>query len=193
MGSYSVVLCVRHLTGQPLYCSAADAGMWGERSCDVAPPPTLTQQYRLASLASWLSSTGISHHSLLPHIPLICLLQSTAALTLGLLHKRYAPAPSCCPFQGTCVPVWDMYICGRDCLSLIPFRLPQISCFPLSLKCSSSDSGNCPNVGIKLLLQFPHPPRAGPILLTLLFSTLVPSSYRVLHGSMLGAGILNIE
>ena len=135
-------------------------------------------------MASWLSSTGISHHSLLPHIPLICLLQSTAALTLGLLHKRYAPAPSCCPFQGTCVPVWDMYICGRDCLILIPFRLPQISCFPLSLKCSSSDSGNCPNVGIKLLLQFPHPPRAGPILLTLLFSTLVPSSYRVLHGSI---------
>ena len=31
MGSYSVVQCVRRLMGQPLYCSAADAGMWGER------------------------------------------------------------------------------------------------------------------------------------------------------------------
>ena len=34
------------------------------------------------------------------------------------------------------------------------------------------------------LLQFPLPPRAGPVLLTLLFSPLVPSSYRVLHGSI---------
>ena len=150
----------------------------------MAPPRTYDSAVLPCFHGCPVFLTGISHYDLLPHIPLICLLQSTAALTLGLLHKRYAPAPSCCPFQGTCVPVWDMYICGRDCLILIPFRLPQISCFPLSLKCSSSDSGNCPNVGIKLLLQFPHPPRAGPILLTLLFSTLVPSSYRVLHGSI---------
>ena len=33
-------------------------------------------------------------------------------------------------------------------------------------------------------LQFPHPPRAGPVLLTLLFFRLVPSSYRVLRGSI---------
>ena len=31
----------------------------------------MTQQYRLASMAAWLSSTGISHLSLLPHIPSI--------------------------------------------------------------------------------------------------------------------------
>ena len=31
LGSYSVVQCLRHLMGQTLYCSAADAGMWGER------------------------------------------------------------------------------------------------------------------------------------------------------------------
>ena len=35
----------------------------------MAPSPHVTQQYRLASKAAWLSSTGISHHSLLPHIP----------------------------------------------------------------------------------------------------------------------------
>ena len=34
------------------------------------------------------------------------------------------------------------------------------------------------------LLQFPHSPRAGPVLLTLLFFPLVPSSYQVLHGSI---------
>ena len=33
-------------------------------------------------------------------------------------------------------------------------------------------------------LRFPHQPRAGPILLTLLFFPLVPLSYRALHGSI---------
>ena len=68
-----------------------------------------------------------------------------------------------------------MYGYSKDCLILIPLRLPQISRFTLSLKCFSSDPDNCPDVGIRLLLQFPHPPRAGPVLLTLLFSPLIPS------------------
>ena len=46
----------------------------------------------------------------------------------------------------------DMYGCGKDCLVLIPLRLPQISCFTLSLNCSSSDSDNCPKAEIKPLL-----------------------------------------
>ena len=54
----------------------------------------------------------------------------------------------------------------------------------LRLKCFSCDSDNCPNVGIGPLLQFPHPPRVGPALLTLPFSPLVSSSYQVLRGSM---------
>ena len=41
--------------------------------------------------------------------------------------------------------------------------------FHSRLKCVSSDSDNCPDVGIGPLLQFPHLPRAGPVLLTLLF------------------------
>ena len=83
-----------------------------------------------------------------------------------------------------CTPVRGMYGLGKDCLILIPFRLPQISCFTLSLKCFSSDSDNCPDVGIGPLLQFPYLLRAGPVLLILLFSPLVPSSYQVLHGSI---------
>ena len=79
------------------------------------------------------------------------------------------PAPSCCTFWETSVPVWGMYGCGRSRLILIPFRLPQISYFTLSLKRFSSDSDSCPAVGIGPLLQFPHPPRAGPVLLILLF------------------------
>ena len=99
--------------------------------------------------------------------------QSTAALVLGLLHNPQTPAPSHCAFQGTCIPVWGMYGCGKDCLILILLRLPRISCFTLTLKCFSSDSYNCPDVGIGPLLQFPHPLRADPVLLT----PLVPSLY----------------
>ena len=91
--------------------------------------------------------------------------------------------PSRCTFRGIYIPLQGMCGCAKDCLILIPFRLPQISCFILSFKCFSSDSDNCPNVGIGSLLQFPHLPRAGPVLLTLLFFPLVPSSYQVLHGS----------
>ena len=121
--------------------------------------------------------TKISSHT----SPQSISLHSPAALTLGLLHIPLTPAPSHCPFQKTSVPAWGMYGCGKDCLILIPFRLPQISCFTLSLKCFSSDSDNCPDVGIRPLLQFPHPPRAGPILLTLLFpaSFLHPAEFYV--------------
>ena len=58
---------------------------------------------------------------------------------------------------------------------LIPFRVPQISCFTLSLKCFSSDPHSCPDVGIGPLLQVPHPPRAGLVLVTVLFFP--PSSF----------------
>ena len=66
-----VLLCSsvsQHLIGQPLYCSTANAGLWGERqwwwlhAC-------VAQQYGLASTAARPSSTGISPHNLLPHIP----------------------------------------------------------------------------------------------------------------------------
>ena len=68
-----------------------------------------------------------------------------------------------------------MYGCGKDCLILTPFRLPQIRWFTLSLKYFSSDSDNCPAVGIRPLLKFPHPPRVGPVLLILL--SFPPSSF----------------
>ena len=80
--------------GQPLYCSAAHAGMWGEswyvgreRLWGWLYPLRVTQQYRLASMAAWLSSTGISTQiSSLTTLQSVSP-QSTAALTLGLLHN----------------------------------------------------------------------------------------------------------
>ena len=74
-----------------------------------------------------------------------------------------APSRGLVSLSGVCMAE------GKDCLILFPFRLPQISSFTLSLKRFSSDSDNCPDVGIRPLFQFPHLPRAGPILVTLLF------------------------
>ena len=78
---YSVVRC---LMSQPLYCSAANAGMWGERgygdgstaSCDSAVSPCF--------MAAWLSSTGIAYCSLLPHIPSISLSSGKSSACLGI-------------------------------------------------------------------------------------------------------------
>ena len=133
-------------------------------------------------MAAQLSSTGISHHSFLPHLPSIHL--STVNSSPCSRNTPQSLNSGSHTFLWTCIPVQGMYGCGKDFLILIPFRLPQISCFTFSLKCFSSDSDNSPDVGIGPLLQFPQLPRAGPVLLTLLFPPLVPSSYRVLHGSI---------
>ena len=170
--------------GQALCCSAAYAGVWGKRDYSDGFSPHVTQQYHLASMAAWLSSSGISYHDLLLHIPSIHLFAINSSPCPRLFQNPHTPAPYSCTFQGTCIPVQGVYGCDKDCLILISLRLPQISCFTLCLKCFSSDSDNFPDVGIRPLLQFPHLLRVGPVLLTLLFSPLVPSSYLVFHSSI---------
>ena len=142
----------------------------------------MTQHYCLASMAARLSSTGISHYNLFPHIPSICLSLVNSSPRPGIAPQSLNSSSQLLRLpgdqhQGICVY-------GKDCLILNPFRLPQVSCFTLRLKCFSSDSDNCPSVGIGSLLLFSHPPREGLVLLTLLFFPLVPSSYRVLHNSI---------
>ena len=97
-----------------------------------------------------------------------------------LLHNSWTPCPSLCTFQRTCIPVQGVYSCGKDCLILMPFRLPQISCFTLSLKCffCDSDSAWC---GAWNPASVPPCLRAG---LVLLFFPIVPLSYWILHGSI---------
>ena len=143
----------------------------------MAPPPSVTQQYRLASVPARLSSTGMSHLDLLPHIPLIHLSAVSSSPHPGIAPQFLNSNSLPLHLQVARVPVRGMYGCGKDCLLLIPFRLPQISCSTLSLKYFFSDSGSCPAVGIRPLLQFPHQPRVCPVLLTLLFFPLVPLSY----------------
>ena len=183
VGSYSVVQCIRHLMGQPLHCSAASAGMWDKREAMVMAPHLAHDSALSPCFHGCLAfPSDISHHDVLLHIPSICLSTVTSKPHPGIAPQSLnsTSQPPCLPGDQPSCPRY--YGCGKDCLILIPFRLPQISCFTLSLKCFSSDSDNCPNVGIGRLLQFPHPPRAGPVLLTLLFSHLIPSSYQVLHG-----------
>ena len=144
----------------------------------------MTQQYFLASMASQLSSTGISHHNLLLHILSMCLFAANRSPRPGIAPQSLNSSFQPLLLPGDLHPCRGMYGCGKDCLLLIPFRLPQISCFILSLKCFSYYSDTCPKVGIRPLLQFPHTSRAGPVLPTLLFFPLVLLSYRVLHGSI---------
>ena len=144
----------------------------------------MTQQYRLASMTAWLSSIGISRHSLLPHITLILLSTVDSSPHPKIAPQSLNTSSQLLHLPGALIPVQGMYGCSKDCLNLIPFRLPQISCFTLSLKCFSSDSDNCPDMGIGPLLQAPYPLRAGPVLLTFLFVPLIPSSYHVLRGSI---------
>ena len=162
----------------------------------------MTQQYCLASMAVQLFSTGISHHKFIPHIPSIC---------LSAVNSSHCPEIAPQSLNSSSQPLHllrDLHPCPgyvwlcKGCLSLIRFRLPQIICFTLSLKCLSSDSDNYPTVGLGPLLQFHLLLMAGPILLTLLFFPLLPPSYQVLHGSiysfplvkyscLLSAGILH--
>ena len=55
----------------------------------MAAPATMTQQYHLASMAVQLSSTGISHHELLPQIPSIrlCSQQQHSSLDCSTIPK----------------------------------------------------------------------------------------------------------
>ena len=123
-------------------------------------------------------------HSLLSHIPSICLWAVNKNPRPGIVPQSLNSSSQPLSLPGDLVPVQGVYSCGKDCLIPIPFRLPQISCLTLSLKCFSTDSDSCPDVGIGPLLQFPNLPRAGPILLTLLFFPLVLSSYQLLCGSL---------
>ena len=150
LGSYFVHRQVRHLkglVGGVLLSSSAYQAFdepasvqlpmqaCGEREAMVMVPPPIHDSavspcFRgcLAFLLRHFPPQSPPSHPLSPS-----LLQSTAALALGLLHNPLTPAPSHCPFQGTSVPVWGMYGCSKNCLILIPFRFPEISCFTLSL------------------------------------------------------------
>ena len=111
VGSYSVVQCIKHLMGQALYCSAADAGVLGERGYgDGSTPLHMIQQYHLASMAAQLSSTGISHHNLLPHMPSIHLTTVNSSPCPGIAPQSLNSSSQPLHLLGDlCIPVQGMY------------------------------------------------------------------------------------
>ena len=168
VGSYPVLQCLKlwwaSLSIVQLRMLACVESLWW-----WLHPLHVTQQYRFVSMAARLSSTGISHHNLLPHIPSIRLSEGNSSPRRGIAPQSRNSSSQPLPLPGDqCSCPECVWLC-KDCLILLPFRLPQISCFTLSLKRFSSDSDNCRAVGIRPLLQFPHLSRAGPVLLTLLF------------------------
>ena len=134
---------------QSLYCSPADAGLWGERGCGDGSTPYAG----LSSIAMlpWLLGfppQGFPTTISFPHILTIHLSAANSNLCPGVAPQSLnsSSQPLCLPGDQCSCPGY--VFCSKDCLILIPFRLPQISCFTSSLKCFSSDSDNCPSVGI---------------------------------------------
>ena len=140
-------------------------------------------------MATQLSSAGICKHNLLPYKPSIHLSAINSSPHSGIAPQSLTSSSQLLLLPGDLHPCqgYEFLRQGLPDSHFIQASVEAnlwISYFTLSLKCFSSDSDNCPNVGIRPLLQFPHLPRAGPVLLTLLFFPLVPLSYRVLGGSI---------
>ena len=146
-GVYSVLQCLKGLMGQPLYCSAADSGMWEEKGYGDGSTTLLPW---LPGLPPQASPSPVS--SL---IPLIHLSAVNSSPRPGIAPQ--SPNSSSQPLHPLrdLSPSRGMYGCGKNCLILIPFRLPQISCFPLSLKRFSSDLDSCSMWGSDPCLSSP--------------------------------------
>ena len=86
VGSYNVVQCIRRLVGQPLYCSAANAGMWGEREDIVMVPPSTCDS---AVLPCVYGSPTFLHRHFTPQSP------PSHPLDLSL-HSQQQPLPWDC-------------------------------------------------------------------------------------------------
>ena len=143
----------------------------------------MTQQYCLASMAPWLSSTGISYHYLLPHILSIPLFAVNSSP-----HPRIGPqslSSSSQPLHllGDLRPCLGYVWLWKDCLILILFRLHRSAVSLSALNVSPLTQTIAP-CGDETSASVPCRPRSSPVLLTLLFFPLVPSSYRVLHISI---------
>ena len=128
-------------------------------------------------MSAWLSSTGISHHSLLPHIPSSI---SPQQLLPGIAPQSLSSSSQPLRLLGDLHPC-PGYVRLRQELSdshSIQATTDQL----FHTHSYSTDSDNCPAVGTEPLFHFPHALRADPVLLTLQFFALIPLLYGVLCG-----------
>ena len=161
----------------------------------------MTQQYHLASMTARLFSTGISHHNH-PHILSIHLSTVNSSPHPGIAPQSLNSSSQPLLLPGESVPVLGMCDCGKDSLILIPFRLPQISCFPLSLKCFSW-LRQLPWCGDQIPALVPSPAEGRSSSTHTPVSPPSPSSYQVLcwsvysfplvrYSCLLSAGVLHV-
>ena len=98
----------------------------------------VTQQYCLASMVTWLSSTCISRHDLLPHIPSPCVSAVNSSPHPGIAPQSLNPRPSRRPLQETSVPVRCMAVartawfsfrlgCHRSAVSLSALNVSPLT------------------------------------------------------------------
>ena len=125
----------------------------------MAPPlpyvtPHATQQYCLPSLAARLSSTGISYHSLLPHIPSICLSAVNSSPCSGIAPQSQNSSSQLLHLLGDLCPCLGYVWLQQGLSDSHSIQAATDQLFP-SQPCFSSDSDNCPNVEIGPLLHSP--------------------------------------
>ena len=117
-GPYSVVQCIRQVFDGPasLLFSCWCWHVGRERLWLWLHPLRMTQQYRLASMAAWLSSTGISHYSVLPHIPSIRLSTVNSSPHPGIAPQSLNSSSQPLPLPGNLCPCPE-YVWLRQGLS----------------------------------------------------------------------------
>ena len=99
VGSYSVVQCFRYLMARLSIVQLPMLAYWGREAMVMAAPPTHDSAVSPSSMAARLSSTGISHHSLLSHIPWICLSAVNSSPCPGIAPQflNSSSQPLCLP------------------------------------------------------------------------------------------------
>ena len=142
LGPCSVVQYIGRLMGLPLSCSAANAGMWGER--DYGDGSTRHARLSSFTLLPWLPAFPPQAFPTTASSLTSPLSVSPQPTQPGTAPQSLNSSSSCFTFRVTGVPTRGKNGCGKDGLILVLFRLPQISCLTLSLKCFSSDPDSCP-------------------------------------------------
>ena len=136
LGSYSVVQCMGCLMGQPLYCSAANAGLWGDRGYGKGSTITICNSTcDSAVLPCFRGCPAFLHRHFLPQSPpshpldlSLCSQQQPLLWDCSTIPKLQLPAvaPSRGPasLSGVCMAaartVWfSLHLgCHRSALSL---------------------------------------------------------------------------
>ena len=140
----------------------------------------MTQQYCLASRHGFrLQYFPTRTSSLMP--PWGCLPTVNGRPHHGIaLQSLWSSSQLLC-FLGTCTLMWGTYGCSKDDLCGFSFNLDCHRSLASLSASNVSPLSQTVTAMWGLDLQFPHPPRAGPVLLTLLFFS--PPSFILLYSS----------